>query len=342
MAYAEGAKLVATRPGMQGEAFPLGNRPVQIGRDPTNDIVVDSPVVSRQHARIEPSGDDYIIHDAGATNGLFVNGKRVEGMQILLPGDKIQVGEETFVYIPAMADAMETQVVRSAPGIPGGPARPSQPPSTSAPLLESQSEPAVPSPPNGEAEPPGPEPASETINMPRPQPQRSDSTYTPPPPPEYTRNPPPNLGWEPATAAPFAGFWRRFGGWIVDVILLFIANAIISAILRAGGTGPGLVSLIEFLVDLGYFTWGYGNGQTIGCLAFQMRIVDRETGGAPGYGKAVGRYFAEILSTIPLFLGYLWMIWDSRKQTWQDKLAGTLVLYEGDRRPDGMHFNIPQ
>ena len=36
--------------------------------------------------------------------------------------------------------------------------------------------------------------------------------------------------------------------------------------------------------------------------------------------------FGRILSTIPLLLGYFWMLWDSEKQTWHDKLAGSVVV----------------
>ena len=38
------------------------------------------------------------------------------------------------------------------------------------------------------------------------------------------------------------------------------------------------------------------------------------------------RYFGRIISTIPLFLGYFWMLWDREKQCWQDKIAGSVVV----------------
>jgi uncharacterized RDD family membrane protein YckC len=40
----------------------------------------------------------------------------------------------------------------------------------------------------------------------------------------------------------------------------------------------------------------------------------------------IGRYFAYYLSTILLGLGFLWIIWDPKKQGWHDKLAGTVVV----------------
>ena len=45
-----------------------------------------------------------------------------------------------------------------------------------------------------------------------------------------------------------------------------------------------------------------------------------------GTGRGVGRYFGRILSAFPLLLGYFWMLWDGRQQTWHDQLASTLVV----------------
>lgn len=56
-------------------------------------------------------------------------------------------------------------------------------------------------------------------------------------------------------------------------------------------------------------------------------LVDASTGQPGiGVGRGVGRYFARWLSSIPLGLGYFWMLWDGRKQTWHDKLVGSLVV----------------
>ena len=49
-------------------------------------------------------------------------------------------------------------------------------------------------------------------------------------------------------------------------------------------------------------------------------------GVAATFGQATGRYFGKILSTVILFIGYLMMIWDEKKQTLHDKMANTLVV----------------
>jgi uncharacterized RDD family membrane protein YckC len=58
----------------------------------------------------------------------------------------------------------------------------------------------------------------------------------------------------------------------------------------------------------------------------RIRVYDLRGRGPIGFGRGVGRYFARILSALPLFLGYFWMIWDAEKQTWHDKLVGTVVV----------------
>jgi pSer/pThr/pTyr-binding forkhead associated (FHA) protein len=63
---------------------------VTIGRGETNTIVINSSKVSRNHARVEWSGDHFTIRDLGSSNGTFVNGQRIEYMPWgLRDGDEI-------------------------------------------------------------------------------------------------------------------------------------------------------------------------------------------------------------------------------------------------------------
>ena len=57
-----------------------------------------------------------------------------------------------------------------------------------------------------------------------------------------------------------------------------------------------------------------------------IRVVDAKTGAVIGQARAIGRYFAMIISAIPCYLGFLWPLWDVRKQTFHDKIVGTVVL----------------
>jgi uncharacterized RDD family membrane protein YckC len=118
-----------------------------------------------------------------------------------------------------------------------------------------------------------------------------------------------------------AGFWIRFGASIVDGILLGIVNAILHAALHGAGYGIGLV------IDIVYFSYFEGGpGQTIGKRACGIRVVDAATGGPIGYTRGFLRYIGRIISTIPILLGYFWMLWDGNKQTWHDKIANSVVV----------------
>lgn len=66
-------------------------------------------------------------------------------------------------------------------------------------------------------------------------------------------------------------------------------------------------------------------GQTWGRRALGIKVVDAATGAPPGWGKAIGRSLFTYFSGF-LMLGYLWMLWDSNRQTWHDKVASTFVV----------------
>ena len=81
---------------------PLGPGVTTIGRSSANDIVIDSLLVSRSHARIECSGGRCAVEDLGSANGLFVNGRRVSHA-VLNPGDRLRIGDVDMTYQPAGA-----------------------------------------------------------------------------------------------------------------------------------------------------------------------------------------------------------------------------------------------
>jgi uncharacterized RDD family membrane protein YckC len=77
-----------------------------------------------------------------------------------------------------------------------------------------------------------------------------------------------------------------------------------------------------------YYTLMIGkSGQTLGGRAAGVRVVDATTGGAIGNGRALGRFlFAGFISGNLCALGYLWALWDGRKQTWHDKVVSSVVI----------------
>jgi ABC-type multidrug transport system ATPase subunit len=84
----------------QGEMrqFTFGEKnQLQIGRDPSNDVVLDAPLVSRFHAAIERVGQRYRVRDLNSTNGTYVNDQRIETETWLKPEDAIRIGSYRFV-----------------------------------------------------------------------------------------------------------------------------------------------------------------------------------------------------------------------------------------------------
>ncbi|MCW2813086.1 MAG: hypothetical protein JWN84_541, partial [Nocardioides sp.] len=83
-------------------------RSVTIGRDRSNDIVLDDPLASRFHCRLD-LGTPAVLHDLGSFNGVFVNGGRVVGAAALQPGFEVIVGNQTFRWDGAQLVSSATQ-----------------------------------------------------------------------------------------------------------------------------------------------------------------------------------------------------------------------------------------
>ncbi|MDE3722881.1 FHA domain-containing protein [Nocardiopsis sp. N85] len=93
--------------------FPVGEAPLTFGRHSDNRIVVGSRAASRFHAEISREGDGHLLKDRGSSNGTLVNGVPVD-VHVLVPGDVIEIGEESFVWQaverPGAADVPVTQM----------------------------------------------------------------------------------------------------------------------------------------------------------------------------------------------------------------------------------------
>ena len=125
-------------------------------------------------------------------------------------------------------------------------------------------------------------------------------------------------------SGPRAGFWRRFAAAFVDGIVGFGIPYGILLVLLSQEAAYGLAFLIS-IVYITYFE-GSDSGQGVGKKLLGIRVIDFNTGGSIGYGRAFLRWIGRILSSLPIYLGYLWMLWDKEKQTWHDKIAGCVVV----------------
>ena len=92
------AKLVLSTGGSVVFQCFVDKERLSIGRDPTNQVVIDDPAVSRVHAAIVAVGNDHILEDQSSANGTFVNGKRVP-RRILQHGDVIAFGAFGLRYL---------------------------------------------------------------------------------------------------------------------------------------------------------------------------------------------------------------------------------------------------
>lgn len=141
-----------------------------------------------------------------------------------------------------------------------------------------------------------------------------------------TMYPPPPQGAPPVyqggASGPRAGFWRRFVGAVIDGIIVGIPSYIIEPHNAGGRSG------IELLIGLVYATLliGSSRGQTIGQMAMGIRVIDFNTGGPIGYGRAFVRWLVSIVSALVILLGYFWMLWDKENQCWHDKAANDVVV----------------
>ena len=125
-----------------------------------------------------------------------------------------------------------------------------------------------------------------------------------------------------------AGFGRRLAAQVIDVLWLLPLSVVLATIAGVVNGGEMMSNIIGALIVLLF--WADRQG-TPGKLVLGLVIVDAETGLTPRFGRLVLRYLGYLLSALPLGLGYFWMLWDDRRQTWHDKLGGTLVLVT--RRP---------
>ena len=175
------------------------------------------------------------------------------------------------------------------------------------------------------------------------------------PPPGY----PTSYPAQPAAGGQLAGFGSRLGGMILDSILYGILAAVFTVpgiimiatslqdcvtvdlgdnrtdvVCPPGspnggllGGGIALIALGLIVVAVLYVRALGKTGQTWGRKLANVKVVGKATGQPIGFGRALGRtLFAQIISGAICYLGYLWMLWDTDKQTWHDKVVDSVVV----------------
>jgi class 3 adenylate cyclase len=92
------AKLVVRLADGTVHEHELGEADQQVGRDPTCEIHIPSPYVSRHHARVRRVEGGYVIEDQRSTNGLQINGHTVTEPHRLVSGDRVAIGDVVITY----------------------------------------------------------------------------------------------------------------------------------------------------------------------------------------------------------------------------------------------------
>lgn len=160
--------------------------------------------------------------------------------------------------------------------------------------------------------------------------------YSPPPPPPQMSGGQPAPMAYPAPASAYGGFWIRAVAYIIDAIILGIVGGILSApfgvnysdaLTTAPAASSRMAGGIDLVLSLLYFAgmWSY-MGATLGQRIFGLRVVDAVTGARLTVGKAALRWLGLLLAFFACFIGVIWVAFDSHKQGWADKIAGTYVV----------------
>jgi uncharacterized RDD family membrane protein YckC len=154
------------------------------------------------------------------------------------------------------------------------------------------------------------------------------------------------------------GFGSRLGGYLLDgllyglLALLFVGPAFALGVAAFDGCtsvtrgdttelicppgepdgallgGAIALGIIGYLIVAFIYIRALGRtGQTWGRKIVGIKVVGTATGQPIGFGRALGRMlFAGFISAQVCYLGYLWMLWDSKKQTWHDKVVSSSVV----------------
>ena len=143
----------------------------------------------------------------------------------------------------------------------------------------------------------------------------------------------------PASTAPrYAPWWLRAAGAVVDVLVTFavyLLGIALTLLTDPDGTAEpptlgGVVVIAGAVLIPVVWIWNRGgqqgrSGQSLGRSLTGTRLVATATGQPVGAGPALNRDLRHLLD-LPLLIGFLWPLWDRRRQTFADKTSRTVVV----------------
>jgi uncharacterized RDD family membrane protein YckC len=146
---------------------------------------------------------------------------------------------------------------------------------------------------------------------------------------------PPGYGVAPHLGQ-LAEWPARAGAFLIDIGMVIGAEIVLIFLLFfLAGQSSTIAIILGIVGFLGLFAFSIWNqcyrqgltGQSIGKKVVGLRLVGIETGAPIGFGMAFLRQLAHIIDGMPLYIGYLWPLWDPMKQTFADKICSTVVVY---------------
>ena len=167
--------------------------------------------------------------------------------------------------------------------------------------------------------------------------------YPPPPPP-------------PAAALPkeaYTPWFTRVLGYIIDILPGAVVIGIGAGIAfgtadnqctSSGGeydygvyctsnmTAFGMiVYILAFAVAFAYWIWNWGyrqgtTGQSIGKSAMKFKVISEKTGQPIGFGLSIVRQIAHVVDSLVCYIGWLFPLWDAKRQTLADKIMSTICV----------------
>jgi uncharacterized RDD family membrane protein YckC len=134
----------------------------------------------------------------------------------------------------------------------------------------------------------------------------------------------------------YAGFWRRFGAWVVDSIITIVVTIaaamvvgfVIGAVMASSNAQGQLAGyMIGLIIPWFYYAFFESSAMqaTPGKMAVGLAVVS-DRGERISFGRATGRYFGKIISSLILGFGYFMAGWTEKKQALHDMMAGCLVI----------------
>lgn len=136
---------------------------------------------------------------------------------------------------------------------------------------------------------------------------------------------------------PYAGFWRRAGAYLIDYFLVAFVLKLVAAAMLTGRPSGGRAVLYILILSIGgclYYALleSSASQATLGKRALGIKVTDLY-GERVSFGRALGRLFAHVLSSLIVGFGFVMALFTERRQTLHDKIAGTLVV-KRDESPE--------